>query len=128
MAIAQVQPRSVPANPNQNSINGNPVPTREDELRFLALYATDGACPASVPSAEGLQADLEAIGRSVPQEELLNFARVLVRISHKRRHQPQWAAINDMHVNLARICADRIVAEDLPGNVDAALGELRHGR
>jgi len=120
MAIAQVQPRSVPANQNPHSINPDPVPTREEELRFLALYATDGACPALVPSGQGLQADLESIGRSVPQGELLNFAGVLVRISRKRRHQPQWAAINDMHVNLARICAARVGAEGLPCDAEDA--------
>ena len=62
-----------------------------------------------------LSKSLERIAAAVPAGQLIGFTRILARDPERR-------------LDLARICADRVVAEGLRGNVDRALGELRWGR
>lgn len=58
---------------------------------------------------------LETIAAAIPPNQLLSLVRILSRDARRR-------------LDLARICADRIVAEGRRGNVDFALGEFRWGR
>lgn len=70
-----------------------------------------------VPAAEETRPlnPLETIADAIPANHLLRFTRILSRDARRR-------------LDLARICADRIVAEGRRGNVDFALNEFRWGR
>jgi hypothetical protein len=93
-------------------------------LHFPPSYATDTAGVIMPPPERQL---VGMIDRIAP-DDLLTFIRGLKKARKRRRWQPRWAAVNNARLALMHMAADRAATEDLPGNIDFALGEFRWGR
>lgn len=78
--------------------------------------------PVAAKSHTPSDDELAAVAASIAPEKLLPFIRSL------KRERSRLSAAEEAHLVLMRMCADRAVNEDVPGNVDLALGELRWGR
>jgi hypothetical protein len=95
-------------------------------VRFPPSLKPDASGVIRPPSSRALG----GIAAAISPEELLRFASSLVRSARRSRDRPKWAAVNRQRQELARICVDRIVAENLfpEAFLDRAIGEMRWGR
>lgn len=59
------------------------------------------------------QAELEAFARQIAPERLLPFLRTLINGTGKRKRQPRWEAVNRQRMEIARLCIERVIADQL---------------